>query len=86
MARFGAIWTTKNLLNKLDIDQRKTLHYGIRRMEQNREIFGENLFARVIDMVPSSDSNYSKFMDIATLSITEIISTSSYYWGEEIED
>ncbi|MFH2045896.1 MAG: adenylate/guanylate cyclase domain-containing protein [Pseudomonadota bacterium] len=86
VARFGAIWTTKNLLNKLGMDQRKTLHYGIRRMEQNREIFGENLFARVVDMVPTNDSNYSKFMDIATLSITEIISTSSYYWGEEIED
>ncbi|MBU1054321.1 MAG: hypothetical protein KKC46_10895 [Proteobacteria bacterium] len=86
VARFGAIWTTKNLLNKLGIDQRKTLHYGIRRMEQNREIFGENLFARVVDMVPANDSNYSKFMDIATLSITEIISTSSYYLGEEIED
>lgn len=86
MARFGSIWTTKNLMNRLDIEQRKTLHFGIRRMDQGKEIIGENLFARVVDMLPHNDSNYSKFMDIATISVTEIISTSSYCRGGEMKE
>jgi len=74
LARYGSICTTKNLLNRLGGDERKRLHYGIRRAEQGREIFIENMFSRVMDMFSTDDVKYSKFMDIATLAVTEIIS------------
>lgn len=72
-ARYGAIWTTKNLLNKLPEEHCRTLRFGIRRKEHDREIFVENVYSRVIDMLKQDNPLYAKFMDIATLSITEII-------------
>ncbi|MGB5158503.1 MAG: adenylate/guanylate cyclase domain-containing protein [Desulfobacterales bacterium] len=78
MSSSGVIWTTKNLMNKIDMEQRKTLRFGIRRMDQDLEIFGESLFVRVMDMLPSDNPECSKYIDIATISITEIISASSY--------
>lgn len=71
-ANYGAIWTTKNLINRLHIEERKKIRFGIRRKEQGRYIFIENIFARVIDMIKPDDPNYKKAMDIATLPITEI--------------
>lgn len=76
LARFGSIWTTKNLVNRLDVETRKKIQFGIKRKDHERERFIENMFSRVMDMLRPDDHNYSKFMDIATLSITEIISAS----------
>jgi class 3 adenylate cyclase/DNA-binding transcriptional MerR regulator len=72
-ARYGAIWTTKNLMNKLTVEEKEGLRYGIRRMDQEREILVENSFSRVIDMISQDNVNTSKFMDIATLAVTEIL-------------
>ena len=77
LARYGAIWTTKNLLNRINTEERKNLNYGIRRTEQGREIFIENMFSRVMDMLRPNDDMYSKFMDIATLAVTEIVSAAT---------
>ncbi len=74
LARYGAIWTTKNLLNRIPVEERKRLNYGIRRTEQGREIFIENMFSRVMDMLHPNDNMYCKFMDIATIAVTEIVS------------
>ena len=72
-SRFGAIWTTKNLINKLSMEDRAIIRYGIRHREHEREILIENSFARVMDMALPDHQNSSKFMDIATLAITEIV-------------
>jgi class 3 adenylate cyclase len=68
-ARHGSIWTTKNLLNKLNAEERKSIRYGIRR----NEMIMENIFSRVMDLFPPGDPKYHKFMDMATLPMTEIL-------------
>lgn len=78
LARYGSIWTTKNLLNRISAEERKRLQYGIKRNEQGREIFIENMFSRVMDMLRPDDAKYSKFMDIATLAVTEIASAAPF--------
>jgi len=72
-ARYGAIWTTKNLINKLTTEEKAGLRYGIRHQDQDREIFIENTFSRIIDLMMQEDIKTSKFMDIATLAATEIL-------------
>ena len=72
LACSGSVWTTKNLLNRLDEKDRKQIRYGIYRREQNRGILVENVFSRVMDLVPQDNLKYSKYMDIGTLPVTEI--------------
>lgn len=71
-ARSGSIWTTKNLLNLLDEKNRRQIRYGIYRREQDRDVLIENIFSRVMDLVPQDDSKYSNYMDIWSLPVTEI--------------
>ena len=70
-ARYGSVWTTKNLMTRLSDEERKTICYGIRKKEQDREVMIDNIFSRVVDLMPDSQK-FSKFMDIATLAVTEI--------------
>jgi class 3 adenylate cyclase len=72
LGRCGSVWTTKNLLNRLDEKDRKKIRYGIYHREQNRNILVENVFSRVMDLVNKDNPNYSKYMDIETLPVTEI--------------
>ncbi|MBW2148872.1 MAG: adenylate/guanylate cyclase domain-containing protein [Deltaproteobacteria bacterium] len=72
-SRFGTIWTTKNVINKLDQEELKKISFGIRRKEHEREIFIQNSFARLIDLLDTTDKQHSRFLDIAALPITEII-------------
>ncbi len=72
-ARYGNIWTAKNLINKLSAKQKEDFRYGIRHMDQDREVLIENSFSRIIDMMPPDNIKNSKFMDIATLAVTEIL-------------
>ena len=72
-ARYGSIWTTKNLMNRLGDDERNRVCYGIRKKDQEREVLIENIFSRVIDLLPPDSTKYGKFMDIATLPVTEIL-------------
>jgi adenylate cyclase len=72
-ARYGAIWTTKNLMNKLTTEEKAGIRYGIRRMDQDREILVENSFSRIIDMITQDNLKTSKFIDIATLAVTEVL-------------
>ena len=71
-ARYGAIWTTKNLMNRLSDEERKRISYGIRKKEQDHEVMIENIFSRMVDLMPADSPKYSKFMDIATLAVTQI--------------
>lgn len=73
-ARNGAIWTTKNLMNKLSVEDKETICYGITHRDQDREMLVENTFRRIIDMNDLDIQGKSKFIDISTLAITEVIS------------
>lgn len=76
-ARFGSIWTTKNLLNKLSPEELNNIHFGIRRKEYDREIFIKNTYSRIMDLLDPADKRHSKFMDIATLPVAEIVNKVS---------
>jgi class 3 adenylate cyclase/DNA-binding transcriptional MerR regulator len=72
-ARYGSVWTTKNLMNKLTMEERNGIRYGIRHKDQDRETLIENSFSRVMDMITLNNTTTCKYMDIATLAVTEII-------------
>ena len=73
LARHGSIWTTKNLINRLNETERKLLRYGIHRKDGDRDVLVENVFSRVMDLVPQETPKSYKFKDIATLPVTEIL-------------
>jgi class 3 adenylate cyclase len=75
-ARRGSIWTTKNLINKLSEEERKRVRFGIPRKQEDREVTIENLYTRVMDMLSPDDPKYRKFLDIATLPVTQILSVA----------
>ncbi len=72
-ARFGKIWTTKNVIIKLTEEELSSLCFGVSRKEADQERFVENSFLRVIDLMDSTRNEGNKFADIATLPITEIV-------------
>ena len=72
-ARYGAIWTTKNLINKLGAEEKEGIRYGIRHIDKDREVLVENSFGRIMDMMTQDNVKNTKFMDIATLAVTEIL-------------
>lgn len=72
LASSGSVWTTKDFLNRLDGEDKKKIRYGIYRKEQNRDLLAENLFSRVMDLIPQNDPKYGKYNDIGTLAVTEI--------------
>jgi len=75
-ARRGSIWTTKNLMNKLAEEERKRIRFGIPRREEDREFMVENLYSRVMDMLSADNPKYRKFLDIAALPVTQILSVA----------
>ena len=72
LSRFGTILTTKNVMNHLNNDERNGIRYGIRKQLDGREIFVENVFSRVDDLLKDNDTWRQRFIDIATLPVTEI--------------
>jgi hypothetical protein len=40
---------------------------------EDREVFIENVFSRVTDIMHNDDMRRGKFMDIATLAVTEVV-------------
>lgn len=72
-ARYGAIWITKNMLAELSIEERSQFRFGIRRHSTDRgELFVENSYSRIADLVNLQEERFSKFKDIANLAITEM--------------
>jgi len=72
-ARYGAIWTTKNVISKLSQEDRNRIRFGVHRRDGDRNVFLENTFSRIMDLMGEKGQNYSQFMDVAMLPITEII-------------
>jgi hypothetical protein len=54
-------------------EDRKKLRFGIRRKTEDREVFIENVFSRVTDIMHNDDTRRGKFIDIATLPVTEVV-------------
>jgi len=75
-ARYGAVWTTKNVISKMNPDDKAKVRFGVYRSHHEHELFVENSFARVIDLLEGDTKRSGKFMDIATLPITEILSST----------
>lgn len=73
-ARYGSIWTTKNVIGKLDQENIDRLRFGIHRKEHDREVFIEKSFARVVDLLDIEEKENNKFLDIAAVPITEVLS------------
>jgi class 3 adenylate cyclase len=73
LACSGSIWTTKNLMNRLDEEERKKICYGIHRDQQESGILIGNVFSRIMDLVPPETLESGNLKDIATLSVTEVL-------------
>lgn len=71
-ARFGTIWTTKNVISKLEPESLKKIRFGVHRQEHDRKVFIQSSFSRLIDLLDKNDQEFAKFRDIATMPITEI--------------
>ena len=72
-ARNGAIWTTKNMLSQIVIEERQKIRFGIRRRtEQGEEILVNEMYARISNLVNLNEGQNIKFQDIAVIPITEI--------------
>lgn len=76
-ARFGAIWATKNFICKLTPEQRKAVHFGIRRdVQPERNILVESSYSRLSNLIDLANPKYEKLRDMSGLVITEVISIS----------
>jgi len=73
LAPFGSIWTTKNLMNRLTEEERKKIRYGIHLRQQDRNILIENIFSRIMDLVPPEYHEAHKVSGMDTLPVTEIL-------------
>mgnify|MGYP001569888928 CR=1 FL=1 len=68
----GSILTTKELINKMSVLEKKKISYGVRKKIDDSPIAVENIFTRVMDFLPHDDPRYKKFTEINELTITEI--------------
>jgi class 3 adenylate cyclase len=73
LARYGSIITTKNLMNKLDEENKKDLRFGVVKRVNERDVFVEKVFSQVIDLIKEDETRRERFADIAALPVTEIL-------------
>lgn len=73
LARHGSIITTKNLMTKLNEENKKDLRFGVVKRVNERDVFVEKVFSQVIDLVKDDDARRERFADIAALPVTEIL-------------
>jgi hypothetical protein len=60
----------------MDKEDRRRFIFGIRKKTADGELFIENTFSRVVDMLDAEDRRSAKIMDISALSVTEILGKS----------
>jgi len=73
-ARYGAIWATKNMLGKLDADERKRIKFGVHRVaEGDRPVFVESTYVSVGSLLDPAQPRIDKLREIAALPVTEIV-------------
>jgi len=71
-ARCGSIWTTKDALSKLTVEEKRNIHFGIRRNGENGPVFSSSSYARISDLISMKSPSYEKMGDIKGLPVTEI--------------
>ena len=72
-ARNGEIWTSKNLISKLDQEERNKIRFGVHKENLSGSIFIQDSFARISDLIKKDNSHYRQFASIGGLPITKII-------------
>lgn len=71
-ARNGEIWTTKNLISRLNQDERNQVRFGVHQENQTGRFFVRNSFSRISDLITKDNQYYRHLSAIAGLPITEI--------------
>jgi len=73
-ARHGTIWATKNMLGKLDADERKRIKFGVRRPgDGGRMVFVGATYVSVGSLLDPAQPRSDKLREIAALPVTEIV-------------
>ncbi len=74
LGRDGAVWATKDMLDKLAPGERALLRHGIhRRTTDGDAVVVAGRYAAVSDLFATNDADAAGTEDIATLSVTEIL-------------
>jgi class 3 adenylate cyclase len=70
----GAVWATRNLVGKLNPEERRRLKYGVhRRNSEGHEVFVPSIFSRVEDLPEPIPVGSGILARVAQLPITEIV-------------
>lgn len=73
-ARDGTLWVSKHFLSSLPAEVTEYVVYGIRRRTADGgELLIPKSYARVLDLIEQEPSRNNKHLDIANLSVTEIL-------------
>jgi class 3 adenylate cyclase len=73
-ARSGAVWVTRNLVGRLQPQERARLKYGVhRRNGEGREVFVASTFSRVANLADLAAPGNEALNAIAWLPITEVV-------------
>lgn len=78
-ARYGEIWATKNLVSKLNHEEREMIEYGVTRKTLEQDIFVENSYAQISTLIEKDNLKHIKLMDISSTAITQIRGIKSRY-------
>jgi len=77
-ARGGSIWATKSMIGKLSSPERALLRYGVRRTTvEGQQMLVPSTFARITNLLQADNPRHHKLMDIASLTVTEILDLES---------
>ncbi|MEZ0308061.1 MAG: hypothetical protein ACAH21_09045 [Ramlibacter sp.] len=69
----GAVWATRNLMDRLGEAERRQLEYGVRRLDpQGRDVQVASVFSRVADLAGPASANGADLQAIGPLPVTEI--------------
>jgi len=71
-ARNGEIWTTKNLVSKLSLEDRNGYSFGIHSKSRPGNGFIRDTFARLSDLLSENNPHYLQLSAIGALPVTEI--------------
>jgi len=73
-ARHGSLWASKTLMGKLTPEERKKIRFGVKRQgRDDHEVFVQDSYSRMSELVDLTSPRYEKLRDISTLAVTEII-------------
>lgn len=71
-AKNGEIWTTKNLVSKLSLEQRNQYCFGVHSKTRTGNGFIRDSFARLSDLLTENNPHYGQLSSIGSLPVTEI--------------